>query len=53
MSDQDGFMTHAEMRDHFPGRPKLELVILVEHDGEHMWSKDAAGWWRLDDKPRQ
>lgn len=54
MSDRLDFMTDAEMRKHFPNsKPGLSLVTLIEHDGEHMWTRDAHGWWRLDGEPKR
>ena len=49
MSD-DGFMTLEEFRSLYgPELAKKELVVLAEHDGERMWSRDATGWHRLGD----
>lgn len=47
---QQGFMSHDEMAQQFPGRRGLELVVLVEHDGEHMWKRERDGWYRLSDE---
>jgi hypothetical protein len=44
-------MTHQEMQQHFPGRKRLELVTLIEHDGERMWQRESDGWYRLNDQP--
>lgn len=51
MSDKD-FMTVQEMREHFPGPSyrKLELVVLVDGNGEGMWARESDGWHRLEDK---
>jgi len=46
----DGFMTLEEFRSLYgPELAKKELVVLAEHDGERMWSRDATGWHRLGD----
>lgn len=55
MSDErehHGFMTHEEMAQHFPGKKRLELVVLREHDGDHMWQRTPDGWYRLSNEVR-
>lgn len=48
----DTFMTQQEMKATFPNlSPKAELVMLTEHDGEHVWQRDRDGWHRLDCQP--
>lgn len=41
-------MVDDDIRDLFPGREvrKMELVVLVEHDGEHMYQRESDGTWR-------
>lgn len=43
-------MTHQEMSQNFPSTncSKLELVVLREHDGEHMWQRTGQVWHRLE-----
>lgn len=55
MKDEDT-MTNNVMMANFPGRKSgLELVVLKEHEGEHMWQfyKPDGLWHRLGDAPNE
>lgn len=52
MTARDGFMTDAEMGQHFPNKkPGWTLVTLVELGQEFMWKREPDGWYRLDGEP--
>lgn len=41
-------ISHAEFKQLYgPELAKKELVVLLAHDGEGMWQKQADGWHRL------
>lgn len=45
---EEDSLTTAEVRMMLPDKStgKLELIVLIEHDGEHMYQYDkAAGLW--------
>lgn len=47
-----GYISHVEFKENYgPELARKELVVLHERDGEHMWKKEADGWYRLQGEP--
>lgn len=54
MSGEDGHMTHAEFRKLYPEiGARVQLVTLIERDGERMWQLQGNDWYRLENEPHE